>query len=77
MKIDYQPFFLKKKDNKMTKTCAKREQGGAQRRDSFKTSKGHRYAAKSIDCYSFVFIAVHDKRLMDPSMLSPEISVCS
>ena len=56
----------------MTKTCAKI--GG--RWHNFKTSKAHCFAEKITDCYSFVFIAVHDKRLLDPSVLSPDVYVC-
>ena len=60
----------------MTKTCTKTgAQGDSQRWLSFKTSKAHCFAAKIIDCYSFVFIVVHDKRLLDPSVLSPDIYV--
>ena len=59
----------------MTKTCAKTG-GGGHRWHSFKTSKAHCFAAKIIDCYSFVIIAVHDKRLLDPSVLSPDVYVC-
>ena len=29
-----------------------------------------------IDCYSFVFIAAHDKQLLDPPVLSPDVYVC-
>ena len=57
----------------MTTTCAKI--GDTQRWHSFKTSKAHGFAAKVIDCYSFVFIAVHDNRLLDPSVLSPDVYV--
>ena len=53
-----------------------RGQGDAQRWHNFKTSKAHCFAAKIIDCYSFVFIAVHDKRLLDPSVPSPDVYVC-
>ena len=61
----------------MTKTCAKnRGQGDAQRWHNFKTSKAHCFAAKSIDFYSFVCIAVHVKRLLDHSVLSPDVYVC-
>ena len=42
----------------------------------FKTSKAHCFAATIIDCYSFVFIAVHDKRLLYPFVLSPDVFVC-
>ena len=61
----------------MTKTCAKI--GGRETlKDGIvsKISKAHSFAAKIIDCYSFLFIAVHDKRLLDPSVLSPDIYVC-
>ena len=61
----------------MTKTCPKTGgQGDAQRWHSFKTSKAHCFAAKNIDFYSFVFIAVHDKRLLDSPVLSPDVYVC-
>ena len=61
----------------MTKTCAKI--GGRETlKDGkiFKTSKAHCFAAKSIDFYSFVCIAVHVKQLLDPSVLSPDVYVC-
>ena len=59
----------------MTKTCAKiGGQGDAQRwRNLKKTSKAHCFAAKIINCYSFVFIAAHVKRLLDHSVLSPGV----
>ena len=62
----------------MTKPCAKiGGMGGAQRWHNFKTLKAHCFAAKIIDCYSsFFFIAVHNKRLLDPSVLSPDVYVC-
>ena len=61
----------------MTKTSAKKQgQGDAQRLHSFKISKAHCFAAKIIDCYSFDFVMVHDKRLLDPSVLSPDVYVC-
>ena len=53
-----------------------RGQGDAQRLCNFKTSKANCFAAKIIDCYSFVFIAAHVKRLLDPSVLSPDVDVC-
>ena len=31
---------------------------------------------KLLVCYSFVFIAVHDKRLFDPLVLLPDVYVC-
>ena len=43
---------------------------------NFKTSKAHCFASKIIGLYSFVFIAVHDKRLLDPSVLLPAVYVC-
>ena len=61
----------------MTKTSAKT--GGRETLKGgivSKTSKAHCFAAKIIDCYSFVFIVVHDKRLLDPSVLSPDVYVC-
>ena len=58
----------------MTKTCAKK--GRETLKDGI-ISKGTLFpAAKIIDCYSFVFIAVHDNRLLDPSVLSPDVYVC-
>ena len=56
--------------------CKNRGQGGAQRWHSLKTSKAHYFAAKIIECYSFVFIAVHDNRLLGPSVLSSGVYVC-
>ena len=47
--------------------------GDAQRWHSFLISTAHCFAAKIIDFYSFVFIAVHDKRLLDPFVLSPDV----
>ena len=53
-----------------------RGQGDAQRWHIFKSSKAYCFTAKIIDFYSFVFIAVHDKQLLDPSVLSPDVYVC-
>ena len=60
----------------MTKTCAKI--GGRETLKDGMVSKLQRHIVsqqKNIDCYSFVFIAVHDKRLLDPSVLSPDVYV--
>ena len=53
-----------------------RGQGDAQRWHRFKISKAQSFAAKIIDCYSLVFIADRDNRLLDPSVLSPDVHVC-
>ena len=50
--------------------------GRRSRWHSFKTSKAHCFAAKLIDYYSFVLTMVHDKQLLDPSVLSPDVYVC-
>ena len=51
-------------------------QGDTQRWHGFKISTTHCFAAKIIDFYSFVFIAVRDKRLLDPFVISPDVYVC-
>ena len=61
----------------MTKTYAKT--GGRETLKNDIVSKLQRDIVsqqKNIDCYSFVFIAVHDKPLLDSSVLSPDIYVC-
>ena len=61
----------------MTKACAKTGDRGTLK-DVIVSNlqKAHCFAAKIIDCNSFVFISVHDKRLLGPSMLSPDVYVC-
>ena len=67
MKIDHQPFFFKMTIKCLTETLKDGIVAKLQRHIAF--------AAKIIDCYSFVFIKVHDKRLLDPSVLSPDVYV--
>ena len=41
----------------------------------FRNFKGTLFGSENIDCYSFVFIVAHDKRLLDHSVLSPDVYV--
>ena len=54
----------------------KQGQGNARKWRSFGTSQALFFAAKIMDCFSFVFIQVHNKRLVDPSVLSSDVYVC-